>query len=108
VDSNAELAGRGEYDHLVAVNHSFVLHRNRLGDGDGVDGNRKAVGYTGGTDGQQTLAPWPLVAVSHQMMLRDLDVRSGRIKFPLPITGGIPMVGVGSLVLGWIPVCLLN
>jgi hypothetical protein len=81
-DANTELAGRSEYDHVMAVDQSFVLHRNRLG-----DSIRKGVGDLGGMEfeGKEALASWPLVAVSHQMIVRDIDARSGRIKFPLPI-----------------------
>jgi len=73
-DASAELSGMGEYDHLVAVDQSFVLHRKKLRQD------------TDGTERKNTLSPWPLVAVSHHMIVRDLDVRSGRIKFPLRIT----------------------
>jgi hypothetical protein len=77
-DANVELAGRSEYDHVVAVDQSFVLHRNRL---------ENSVGITvEDTNGQDTLAHWPLVIVSHHMIVRDIDVRSGRIRLPLPIT----------------------
>lgn len=76
-DGKDELSGRSEHDHVVAVDQSFVLHRNTL---DGVRTN------TDGTEGREMPAPWPLVAVSHQMVVRDIDVRSGRVQLPLPIT----------------------
>lgn len=82
-DVSAELSGSHEYDHLVAVDQSFVLHRNRLWDRNDDAWNGRG---SQDTDGMDTLSPWPLVAVSHHMIVRDLDVRSGRIKYPLPIT----------------------
>lgn len=82
-DPNVELAKRSEYDHVMAVDQSFVLHRNMSVDG--VDEHGGGDQDTSGMEGKETLAPWPLVAVSHQMIVRDIDVRSGRTKFPLPI-----------------------
>jgi hypothetical protein len=79
-DTNVELAGKSEYDHVVAVDQSFVLHQK------GADDDWKEVEDTGGTEGKEMQSRWPLVAVSHQMVVRDIDARSGRIKFPLPIT----------------------
>ena len=85
-DASVELSRRPEYDHLVAVDQSFVLHRNKLQDRNDDDGNGKRVQDMDGKERKDTLSPWPVVAVSHHMIVRDHDVRNGRIKFPLPIT----------------------
>lgn len=81
-DANAELADKSEYDHVVAVDQSFVLQVNNS---ENVEDSPEGVGRASGMEATEMQACWPLVAVSHHMVVKNLDARSGRLKYPLPI-----------------------
>lgn len=65
---NPHLAGP-QMDHVLSVDQSFVLRRRTVEDDDqneGMDGFGQTISSTAAS------AQWPLVAVSHQMIVRDV------------------------------------
>ena len=60
--------------HVLAIDQSFILQRNILGD----EGNLDRVG----TEWNGTHSSWSLVAVAHQMVVRDIGSEDGKIGSP--------------------------